>query len=66
MGFGIIELGEDMVKAPMVHSECGNHPRIFHEILSFPHNTIMDLNNVMIIVTNVCLSISPTRFRLCQ
>lgn len=30
-----------------IRSECEEYPRILHEILSVPHNLVMDLNNVV-------------------
>lgn len=30
-----------------IQSECGKHHEIFYGIISIPHNTAMDLNNVM-------------------
>ena len=32
-----------------IHSifKCGQYPRIFHGILSVPHNIVMNLNDVM-------------------
>ena len=32
---------------PHIQTECEEYPRIFHEILSVPQNTVMNLNNVM-------------------
>ena len=29
--------------------ECGEYPKILCEILSIPHNNVMDLNNIMYI-----------------
>ena len=34
---------------PHIQIECEQHPRIFHGILFNPHNTIMDVKNVMLL-----------------
>jgi hypothetical protein len=32
----------------IIQYECGKYPRIFHGILSIPHNVVMNMNNIMI------------------
>ena len=36
-----------MWNIPHIQTECEKYERIFYEILSVPHNILMDLNNAM-------------------
>ena len=47
MIYGIDNIPSNIPQYPYIYIECGKHLRIFHEIWSLPHNTLMDLNNVM-------------------
>ena len=39
---------QNILKLSHIQTKCGKYMRIFHEILSVPHNIVMNMNSVML------------------